>query len=241
MIKRSATVLLLLLLVVPAGFVVAQASASSGEEFCATAPQDLLAALDGSWTLTQGPGLAIGGLPIPLPGHPPVAVGLEYISEAGFAIMTAQGQDLIMWPEATENASNLLGDLNQYLVTSTEGMDACDWDALPTLVGTNLYALSFNLVRRSPTMRTVAFGFCRHGERWEYYFDGLTIDVEQTVQQCSGCFVPCNIPIGNVPAGMTMTVALKFDSPSSARGMLSFEGKSGPFPFAAWAPITMAR
>jgi hypothetical protein len=38
--------------------------------------------------------------------------------------------------------------------------------------------------------------------------------------------MPCSTIVGVAPAHMTMTVALKFDSPSSARGMLSFKGKS---------------
>jgi hypothetical protein len=251
MIQRSATVLFLLF-VMPAGLVVAQTPAASAAEFCASAPHELLTALDGSWTLTQGPGLAIGGLPIPLPAHPPVPVTLEYILEGGHAILNAQGQDMLMMPTTTEDASELLGELNQYLVTSTEGMDACDWYALPTLVGTNLYDLSFNLVTPVMDPDPVSIYFCINGTTHGYgVVDFREVTIGDQVENVpvldrfrpedQGGLIPCNIPIGTLPAGMTMTVALKFDSPSSARGMLTFEGASGPFPFAAWAPITMAR
>lgn len=132
-----------LVLMLAASFAVAQDTTSENGGFCATAPQELLVALDGSWSMTQGPGVAVGAFPIPLPGHPPVAMRLEYDPEGGFAILSGQGQQMLMVPMVTETASRALGkDSFDVFATETEGLDACDWYALPTLVGSNAYALS---------------------------------------------------------------------------------------------------
>lgn len=254
MIGRLATAFILL--VVPAGYVAAQDTPSSGGGFCATAPQDLLSALDGSWSLTQGRGIAIGGPPIPLPAHPPVEMGLEYNSEGGYAILSGQGQQMLMLPTSTETASNILGGLNENFVTATEGMDACDWYALPTLVGSNWYDLTRIITSQTSPSIGAADGtsaaamifFCINDLQYYTVFaveEGgpVMVEVAQDIDWTSGPPSPneCNIPIDAVTGDMKMTIALKFDSPSSARGMLSFRGEQGGYHFAAWAPITMSR
>jgi hypothetical protein len=231
MIGRLATALILF--GVPAGYVAAQDAPAGGDGFCATAPQELLVALDGGWSLRQGPGIVIGGPRIPLPAHPPVAVSLQYNSEGGYAILSAQGQEMIMLPTSTDMATTLLGGMSENFVTSTEGMNACDWYALPTLVGTSVYDLTTTRYEDRPPVASADICF----NDVFYVFDlnevGLPVlDPIGTV---------CQLPVGSTPGEMTMTVALKFDSPSSARGMLHFQGKTGEYPFAAWAPITLSR
>lgn len=239
MAGRLATALLLLVL--PARFAAAQDTPSGGGDFCATAPQELLAALDGSWSFTQGRGMAItGGPAVPLPAHPPVRMGLEYNSEGGYAILSGQGQQMLMLPTATETASGLLGGLYQNFVTSTEGMDACDWYALPTLVGTNAYDLSGHFGPPSGNPDGKNLSLCYDGDHYIFNYEvGLYNGVieEIVLKKVGSCDDRDWVDGGD----MTMTIALKFDSPSSARGMLSFSGKHGGYRFAAWAPITMSR
>lgn len=237
-------------LVLAASFAAAQDSASGGGDFCAIAPQELLVALDGSWSLEQGAGLAVGGVPIPLPAHPPVAMRLEYDAEGGFAILGGQGQQMVMVPVVTETASAVLGDWFEHFATATEGMDACEWYALPTLVGSNVYAL------KGTTQTGSLQWFDDSGAVMEYnmgavfcvgdhaYFLLLQSGPEGKVlvpgedTDGSRC---ADTDVIRSAGDMSMTISLKFDSPSSARGMLTFMGESDGYSFAAWAPITMTR
>jgi hypothetical protein len=250
MTKRLAIVCVVLVLA--AGFVAAQDAPTGGEGFCATAPPELLAALDGSWSLEQGPGLAVGGWPIPLPAHPPVAMRLEYDAEGGFAILSGQGQQMLMVPVVTEIVSDVLGDWFPHFEGSTEGMEACDWYALPTLIGSNVYALSgaipaewARVLGESNASIEYAVAILCVADR--SYIFGVARDIDETDVHPIADGAPDGSTncedrgTRSLQGDMSMTISLKFDSPSSARGMLTFVGESDGYSFAAWAPITMFR
>lgn len=240
-------------LVLTASLAVAQDPPSGGGDFCAIAPQALLVALDGSWSMEQGPGFAIGGVPIPLPAHPPVAMRLEYVADGGYAILSGQGQQMAMVPMVTETATEVLGDWSEHFVSSTEGMEACDWYALPTLMGSNVYALRGAI---PPDMATVlgeyssstdsfAVGiFACVGGRTPVFIAGGTSEgvgygqADEVLDYSRFCG---DKGMRSTQGDMSMTISLKFDSPSSARGMLTFSGEYDGYPFAAWAPITLFR
>lgn len=83
-----------------AGASLAQISGGTAN-FCATSPAELLSALDGTWTLTQGPGWAAAGggsIGMRLPPHPPQQMQIAFDPNLGFPVMSAQGQHMVLLP-----------------------------------------------------------------------------------------------------------------------------------------------
>ena len=265
-----------LLLVLFANYAAAQNTSSSGAGFCTTAPQELLVALDGSWSLTQGMGAGtgwtmVGGIPIPvgiafpLPPQAPVGMTLTYDPDIGAAIMSGDGQQMIMMPTMTETAAQALGPDFEDLVGSAASGAECDWYALPTLVGTNEYFLSGGAIPpeyellAGGTTRTSGFSavfLCVNGKRIDAFlsFEGkwaiigpdigigtkpshMDEQAWQNLKPVSAFKCGQNLPKGD----MSMTIALKFDSPSSGRGRVVYDGELDGSRFTVVAPVEMTR
>ena len=57
----------------------AAAQTDGDDPFCALAPFEMLVALEGNWSLTQGNGFAwAAGMAIPLPANPPQSFTIEF-------------------------------------------------------------------------------------------------------------------------------------------------------------------
>jgi hypothetical protein len=242
---------------------------SANDPFCTLAPNDMVAALDGTWNLTQGQGFATAGPPemtfvLPLPAHPPQPLTITYDPAAGIATATgaAPGETMLLVPTTPEGAAAVVGsigeeDMEDYLEIGT----GCDWYSIPLMIGTNIYSLD-SLVELSPSQdapdnlpNSVYGSF--NGIAFRYCYDPYNPDpVFQTGRQdipngggpqynhsCDPSRPDRNVaPTIRVSEGqMSMSLAVKFQSPSSGTGILLFEGMKDGYPFAAKAPVRFSR
>jgi len=218
----------------------AQTSANSPEEFCATSPTDLLLALEGNWTLAQGPGvMKAAGMELPLPPPPPVSLNLEFLPEVGVGFLSGQGQQMIlmpMLPGLVDGWTDLLpkADKEKYGKTN----NGCDWKSLRSIIGTNTYVLEGNLIvmnnkptylgKSKPCIDPLFNALDEKGNETPlYYLLGIMGG------RCREFQLP--------PGEMSMTIVARFNTPYSGFGHVYFEGKKGPSRFAANAPLELFR
>lgn len=226
--------------------------------FCGKAGTDLLTALDGSWSLQQGAGVAHGGpFAIPLSPHPPAPIYFKYDPQRG--LMDAQGYDqvteMVMFPVVNEQqnlAEKLLkkGDID----TSKISGSSCGWDALPIFIGTEKYFFSSDpgVVHETVVKKYL---FCDTIGDASLPINALTV---LTVDLLRAAFrEQCKRPLlhpEDDSGGMTMTLVVRFVSPRYGLGTLFFKGtdkstitvdKRDPFelesPYRAHAPVTLFR
>lgn len=249
----------------------AQAHAQSGSEACPTAPRDLLAGLDGTWSVQQGAGVMI--VPVmgamPLPPHEPLRLTMAYDPETGTSQLTGNGPDeqLIMFPTHESLVPQI-----QELVSEADKEDllnigeGCNWYALPLMVGTDTYsldapassdgttvialALPDELSKSMPVRRSTMVCFTSREKQaiGDFISDNATADyVVNTIipaMEKAGKLYVMDDFIPCTPPGtgdMTMTLLVKFQSPNSGTGMLIFEVNQNGTRAIAKAPVTMSR
>jgi hypothetical protein len=234
-----------------------QAGGDSGDGFCTLAATDLLAALDGSWTVDHGAGWAVGGTTqglasIPFPSPPAGTIIFKYDPLRG--VIDARSPDgevhMLVFPtaEMQEPAANaVVGEPPE----GEGSTSSCDWYALPTLTGTNhFYASTVNveniLERRSGFLHTLML--CENqddpGLDFEKTYPPITEEVckeyeERLEEELAG---PGQEPIrGTEDFEMAMTLVVRFTSTNSASGSLYFEGSMDEAQFRAFTPVTLSR
>lgn len=207
--------------------------------FCAFAGLDLLAALDGSWTIHQGAGKAqAGNMSIPLPSPRPTPVTFKF--DPARHVIDVQSKDLaneiIMFPAAPiqqDDAARLVGDSPPDNPT----VPVCAWIDAPTVIGTNVYF------------------FMEHD--WL-----LLMNPHITAKECDGYQeaigdpathhalrpgyqkiwdMNCRKPPIEPHLDMAVTLALRFTSPNSGAGMVYYSGKTDRSRFIASAPVKISR
>lgn len=246
------------------GMVFAQAApihaqTSGSGDFCSAAPVEALQALDGSWRITQSPGAATartsqGSMAIPLPGHGPQPLTMDYDPLSGTALLEGAAPDetLLLLPAGAQSAQIAVDALEQGGVEPTSA-SGCNWAALPLMIGSNVYELRPG--PQSPNngvfgqVLGVGFGYCFNGAADEggssfQIFSGGIGPIPVPVFAQEGELEYCNPPpeVPQPASGqMVMTMIVRFDSPNSGSGVLQFEGQQGPAQFSATAPISFSR
>ncbi len=246
----------------------AHAQEESGGGFCASAPSELLSAIDGNWTFKQGAGGGLGAvIPFPLPAHPPQSVKIDVDEELGIATLKHAGRELAIIPIAADQvkgATELLNQADADELIDTKG--ACNWYSLPLMLGSDTYMLdpamqpdtdTFIFVRTIDTLESgqpigVTHIFCKGGIQsmtdWSIY------DPDAEGQLAPDVYVH-EVPQGEYPNScwrepdprepkpgeMTMNLLVKFNSPNSGSGILLFMGEMDGYKFAARAPVTLTR
>ncbi|MCB2048459.1 MAG: hypothetical protein KDE32_09565 [Novosphingobium sp.] len=219
------------------------------ETFCAQAPKEMLAALDGTWTVSQGPGVAVAGgftgnpvipksvMTIPLPPHKGKRFKIAFDPENGKAVLSGDGQKLDMIAASSKELNKVSRHLDgEDLKGMVDKKAGCDWYSLPIMVGSKMYRLKGVEQGGKPTWsmflpipKKPMYICLREDGRVAGEFLGGT----------SECWTePYEV---DAKGDMKMSVIVKFQSATSGGGMLYFEGKSGSYPFAAAAPIKFSR
>lgn len=123
-----------------------QVHAQIDPDECPTAPRDLLAGLDGVWSVKQGAGVMIVPVmgALPLPSHAPLRLTMAYDPNTGTSQLTGSGPDehLVMFP----THESLVPQIQEMVSEADKaGLlnigDSCDWYGLPLMVGTNSFSL----------------------------------------------------------------------------------------------------
>ena len=252
------TFLFLLLAPVPAS------AQQDSDPFCAQAPLEMLAALEGEWTLRQGPGFAAAGaMVIPLPAHPPKRMALDYTEGDYFATLSAEDGSMVMFPTDPDQIEAVVKHMNEADAANLlEIGTGCDWYALPIMAGSNSYSL--DRAEGPPEAIALAFitgngprvGVCvampyeaaglQGGDMNSVSLgDGRNSELEvwsMEDESTKGCF-PDQEPF-RLEAGqgqMVMNLLVKFQSPTSATGIVIFEGQMNGQGFGAKAPVRLTR
>lgn len=140
MAKQFFTFLMAAVIALTASIAVAQ----DEDGFCDMRSNGLLAELEGTWTFKQSAGYGIGGtvLPFPLPPQPPQQVNLEYDAETGVIFMRHAGESMalieVSFDYSEAGVFFLTPDEKEILRAQETN---CDLNRVPTLIGTNSYAL----------------------------------------------------------------------------------------------------
>lgn len=235
-------------------FLTGSAEAQSESDFCTTPPIELLRELEGTWQVKQGAGYTLSGVgQFPLPPQPAQSMEFQYIAHHDIGVLSGQGQHMIMLPG---NAGQMADHLDSLLLDTglrdvRQDVSGCDWQTMPSLVGTNHYSLTgrgqepdiLRLMGGAGWDGYLGISFCSTGatmETTEMIIGDTTVGVEVLDADNPAC--------QQSPGGrgdMQMTVLLRFDSPNSAAGILSFRGdmraQGTRIRFAAQAPLTMTR
>lgn len=222
--------------------------------FCALAGLDLLAALDGSWVIHQGPGTAHAGMmKVPLPAPPPAQVTFRYDPEE--RLIDVQGVDqadgMIMFataPVQQAAADLLIGEAPEAKPTGP----VCDWLETPTIIGTNQYVAwsrehwIFMLPGPGTTCQQIEE---KMGQPEPVYEDSALAAIAAKNKANNEAYYAefCNDPNEpqQLPGGgtmeMEMTLVLRFTSQNAGAGMVYFSGRTDKARFAATAPVTITR
>lgn len=211
---------------------IAQESPSEDDSsFCSLSGEDLLVAIDGSWSLKQGSGLAMGGpIPIPLPSHGAQPVVFEYNPEKRFIVVAAAdlSDSMVMFPSAEKQLIQAEELLDAFGKDDEKVVSDCDWDTLPILIGTNVYTGDYTGSYYGLT-RT----FC----------EGLAGESEEVTIQRVALGVLCvnSIPETARTLDMEMTLVIRFSDARHGSGVIYFDGEEDGYKYVAQAPITLSR
>lgn len=216
-----------------------QQSDSGTKSFCTLTATDLLAVLNGSWTIQQGSGTATGrtsagAITIPLPPPSPTSVNFKYDSAKGVVEITSAdlAEGMVMFPAAEQQQ----GEATQLLGAKSAGTaSACTWSSLPTLIGTNFYS-AFG---KEFYAMADSLSFCENFRKkmeaknaGPYY---SRPDVKEWYKKhCSDKQLPS-------PFEMEMTMVLRFSSANHGSGTVYFKGKDEMSTFNSSAPVTFTR
>lgn len=206
-------------------------------EFCAKAPQEMLAALDGQWKTSQGAGFARAGtMTFPLPPSRGETIKLKFDPDIGASILSGKNDQILMIAGSDE----ALKEVSKYLdKEETDGLftrsTGCDWYALPIMIGSRTYELSGHFPGSDQAWQALAVPGT-----------GIVVCIMKdgtvtmaNVSTGEGCIVPDRDIVGD--GEMNMTVIVKFQNPNLGTGIVLFEGLSDGITFSARAPITLTR
>lgn len=257
----------LFLILLPMLAAAASAYAQSGSE-CPTAPRDLLAGLDGSWSVQQGAGVmfvpVMGAMP--LPPHEPLRLTMDHDPETGTSQLTGNGRNekMIMFPTHESLVPRIQDLVNQAEKENLLNFgDSCDWSALPLIVGTNSYSLDTPASSETGTAIALALPeglpasapmsaplVCLTSRDKQDIVDLLgessqaVFGLVATMASAGKLYVQhdakCNATLAS-SGDMTMTLLIKFQNPDSGTGMLIFEVNQNGMRAIARAPVTMTR
>lgn len=258
-------------LIVMAAQQFARAESGGDDTFCAQAPVEMVKAIEGRWTLTQGAGVALGGvIPIPLPAQAPQSVAIDVDENSGIAFLEHEGQKLAIVPVLPEQAVDQMAWLRDDEIEGlTNPGGSCDWYALPVMLGSNVYALNAETAAAeaaNPENKTYGVVYAGNGNGdvhvcsngkvgYSVYSSksGVEQDGDLTVGVISEddegaqnaarlkCATDEDVVLPATSGEMTMTLFVKFTSPNSGAGVLQFQGEQEGYRFGARAPITFAR
>lgn len=195
--------------------------------FCESSGAELLPALEGSWNLDQGGGLVWastddGSITMPLAGHDPAPVVLEYLPQRAVMYVQSVDQegDMDLFPaaEAQVVAAGPLIDPGgeEDTAPSTPG---CDWTESPLVIGTNYYSGEEEVTADEATEWLPS---CAILSLVVPYFDP---------DWCRRTRDPSRSSFE-----MEMTLVLRFSGPGHASGMLYFEGSADRTEFGGGVP-----
>ncbi len=220
--------------------------------FCALAGLDLLAALDGTWTINQGPGTAHAGMmTLQLPAPPPAQVRFAF--DAGERMIDVQGVDqadgMIMFataPVQQAAADFLIGGPPEGDPTAP----VCAWLETPTIIGTNQYVAwsreHWIFLQPGPGSTCDQIEE-RMGQPAPVYEDEATARIAERNRVNNEVYYRefCTDRLRELPDGgtmeMEMTLVLRFTSQNAGSGMVYFWGRTDKARFAASAPVTITR
>jgi hypothetical protein len=217
----------------------AQNAADPAGAFCALAGLDLLAALDGSWTIRQEKGTAQAGMmTIPLPAPPPTQVTFRFDPPRRVinVLSKSLADDIIMFPAAPiqqDDAARLVGDSPPDNPT----VPVCAWLEAPTIIGTNVYFLMEDDFVLLLNPHITAEECDRYQEA---IGDSATHHAVRPGYQ-KIWDMNCRKPPIEPNLDMAMTLALRFTSANSGAGMVYFTGKTDRSAFRASAPVRLSR
>ncbi len=246
----------------------AKAQAEQDRNLCGILSPAILGGITGSWSISQGAGVAVAGpgLAIPLPPHPaqPMDLSLDGDLHAVRMVGGSPRQELLMLPVEGTAARMVMEAIN---AEEAEGfMDTatmCDTETLPTLVGSTAYSFAGHEERETVNQEPmysvgIATGDGSHetfcvpqavlgedvmGHTSDSLFGTRIIGVEGMFAAAIAEGGTCEEadPPEPVDGSMVMTVVLKFETAERATGWLKFKGKQDEHAFAATAPLTMTR
>jgi hypothetical protein len=233
----------------------AHAQQHGDDPFCASAPLEMLAALEGPWTLRQGAGFAAAGaMVLPLPAHPPQTVVLDYDEGAWYATLTGMaGERMVMFPTDENQIEAVVKYLTEADAANLLEIGAgCDWYSLPLMLGSNSYSL--NRAGGQPgTMRldiaNISDGTLTHLSVCIPMHGPEDNDVVYQVgnNRVGAAMNDCALDDDHpslLQAGegqLLMNLLVKFQSTESASGIVIFEGVMNGQRFGAKAPVTLSR
>ena len=214
------------------------AAQSEGDDFCASTPTETLSVLDGNWSLRQGPGFVLSAVgAIPLPAQPGQTLTMQFVSDAGYSTLSGQGQQLVMVGGMPQNVAPVAAYLDE---EQAEGFftpgPGCNWLNQPVMIGSKRYDLTATIPGDSnpafympiPISDAVII---------------VCVRADGSIEVGEGFGANCGVPDQELDGEgeLNMTLIVKFQSPSSATGVLIFTGNSRGNRFYAKAPITMTR
>ena len=248
---RQVTILPLLVAVVAVPARGQQPAGGPASAFCALTGSELLAALNGSWTIYQAAGHARAGImTVPLPAQRPATVTFAFDSLAGMINVQGVNVDgeMDMFPVAPlqqAQADQLIGEK-----PASKGPEpVCEWGDVPTLIGTNFYLAweSINVILTREWREELCKSIEKKMADPPQYEDPATAAVAAKNRENEKKYHEqyCNKEEKKLPSGadleMEMTLVLRFTSPNSGAGTLYFEGETNKSRFRASAPVTISR
>lgn len=253
-------------LIVMAAQQFARADSGGDDTFCASAPIEMIKAIEGNWTLKQGAGYGAGGiLPFPLPAQPPQSVWIDVDTGKGIAYLKHDGQKIAIIPVLPSEAlaqEMRLDEAEQKGLLNTGG--GCEWYSLPIMLGSNVYELSDAAAKAQGGADGTSIAMVvTEGEVFYACSNGKMDSFKTTVSEILGEGVAvveksndapekaetinkyCEMEDIDTPdprvGEMVMNLLVKFKSPDSGTGILQFKGQYGATVFAARAPVTFTR
>lgn len=236
-------------------------AATESEDLCSLEQTELLQALDGTWSVKQGPTRVGGAATVPhkygegatpgfaamaLPAQPAVRLKMSFVPEQGYSLLTGQGQQMIIVPAGpSEAAAEIQAQRARDGSTADRAQNACSDAGNPAIVGTNRYRLveSEEIAR---IMGIEAGGvelgtICSNDPLYElltrYRFPNSPISGEDMGRATEDACRRGPEPDGD----MQMTIVAQFESANFGEGHLYFSGEMNGAYFGAVAPITLTR
>ena len=239
----------------------AAAAQTSDDPLCALAPFQMLAALDGTWSLTQEAGVAIGaGRRIPLPPNTQ-SFTIEFDPTIGIADLKGGSppQSLALIPTNPAAVEEIIwftfdvdesGEEQNLLETQLNIGTSCDFYDLPLVLGFNTYSLTqpaeqgdsyaiFSVVGDNIVGFCIPLEVASELDIAQFELEFVTQGADVGGDDATICG-PVTVPNPD-PGTMVMSLAMKFHRANHGTGILQFEGEQGGHSFFATAPVTMSR
>jgi hypothetical protein len=233
----------------------AQQPSGGGGDFCALTGTDLLAALDGSWTVTNKAGTAVarepthgGIIAFPYPAGPPGTIIFKYDPERRVIDATDPDKEVEMVLVPTGGDLGDLKPVTDALVGARPAdWAACDWSTVPTVMGgSGWYA--YSVTRPGDFYGELAAELIYNCETYQHFgLPELSKNCDQDLlrENLEGPYLlpggSSRFDVRREDFEMSMTLFLRFSSANSASGSLFFEGSQDGSTFKAYTPVTLSR